>query len=98
VSSYILSRQARRDVAEIVRYIAIDNPDAALRVKGKLLEAFALLARRPGLGHARPDLTVNEVRFWTVMSRYSIVYRPDGAKIAIVCVAGPGRDVIALLR
>jgi plasmid stabilization system protein ParE len=61
---YILSRGAERDLEEIWEYIAQDNIDAADRWIAKLFAAFAMLARSPGLGHNRTDLTDFRVLFW----------------------------------
>jgi toxin ParE1/3/4 len=44
------SRRALRDLEEIFDYIAIDNPQAAQRVRKAILEAISLVASRPYLG------------------------------------------------
>jgi plasmid stabilization system protein ParE len=94
----VVSPAARQDLIEIVDYIAADNPDAALRVEDAILAGFDHLASEPGLGHTRSDLTTLPVRFFTVMRRYSIVYRTgDPATVEIVRVLGPGRDAANLL-
>lgn len=97
MSDYSLTRAAERDMLDIVSYIATDNPAAAQRMKVELFEAFAALAETPGMGHSRPDVTQREVKFWSVRGRYSIVYRERRQDIQILRVAGPGRDVGALL-
>lgn len=63
---YSLSEQAKIGLQEIWGYIAQDNPIAADKVEGKLLQAFALLAERPFIGQRREDMTSLEVRFWPV--------------------------------
>jgi plasmid stabilization system protein ParE len=61
-------------------YIASDNPDAAGRVRREIHEACRRLARLPGIGHRREDLTTQpDVRFWGVYS-YLIIYRVLHAK------------------
>ncbi len=42
--------QFRRDLREILTYIAQDNPDAAEEVYDKIYASTALLLRQPGLG------------------------------------------------
>ena len=97
MTSYVPSPEARRDILEIVVFIAADNGSAVLRVRDRLFEAFEKLSARPALGHARLDLTDKPVRFWTVASRCLVVYRADRAPVEIVRVLGPGRDVAATL-
>ena len=49
-------------------YIAQDSVDAADRLTAKLLDSFETLARHPGLGNKREDLTNYPVLFWPVGS------------------------------
>lgn len=46
-----LGSEAVLDVEAIVRTIALDNPDAALRFLDRLGATLAHLARFPGIGH-----------------------------------------------
>ena len=82
----------------MVDYIAASDPDAADRARDGIFNGCEQLARRPGLGHRRPDLTKLPLRFRTVLRRYLIAYRGDAPLIEIVRVFGPGRDVAKLLR
>lgn len=66
MSLYVLSTGAEFDLDDIWEYIALDNIEAADRWVGKLLDAFELLARNPGMGHKREDLTAHPVFFWPV--------------------------------
>jgi len=50
--------------------------DAANRVESELFETFEALARTPGQGHKRTDLTAEAVLFFPVYS-YLVVYRPE---------------------
>lgn len=95
---YVLAPDARQDVLEILAYIAAHNAAAADRVRERLFDAFEKLSKRPALGHRRPDLTDHRVRFWTVLGRYSVVYRGEQAPIEIMRVLGRGRDIAGLLR
>ena len=82
---------------EIGEYIAADNIDAADRWTAKLFDAFEALARTPGMGHKREDLTDYAVLFWPVGS-YLIVYRAGQQPIEIVAVTPGSRDIPAFLR
>lgn len=86
---------AARDLVAIRRYIALDNPRAAVGLLGQLLRTFQLLADAPRAGRLRNPRT--GLRTYPV-GAYQILYRacPGGAEIARV-VHG-ARDLRALLR
>jgi len=97
VSDYVLSADAEVDLDEIWEYTAADNVDAADRWIMKLFDAFEVLARNPGIGHQREDLTSYTVLFW-VVGAYLILYRADRRPIQIVAVTQGSRDIPAFLR
>lgn len=73
----IVSRPALRDLGEIARYIAGDNPLAAERVGLELIalaESLAVLPRRGGLLRARPGTRR------VVHPPYLVTYRIDEAQ------------------
>ena len=70
MSNYVLSSDADFDLDEIWEYIAADDIDAADSWIGKLFDAFDALARMPGMGHTRDDLTDYPVLFWPVERLY----------------------------
>jgi plasmid stabilization system protein ParE len=55
-SPYELSPRARLDLLEIWERIARDNLDTADRVIARIEATITLIASRPGIGHARPEL------------------------------------------
>jgi plasmid stabilization system protein ParE len=63
MKEYVLSVGAEFDLDEIWEYIADDSIDAADRWVGKLFDAFDAIARNPGIGHRRQDLTDYPVLF-----------------------------------
>jgi plasmid stabilization system protein ParE len=70
----ILSRPALRDLAEIARYIAQDNLNAAERVGLELIalaESLATLPRRGGALRARPGVRR------LISAPYLVTYRID---------------------
>ncbi|MGA2270099.1 MAG: type II toxin-antitoxin system RelE/ParE family toxin [Bryobacteraceae bacterium] len=97
MTGYILSVDADLDLDEVWEYIAADNVDAADRWIGKLFDAFEALARTPGIGHKREDLTDYPVVFWPVGS-YLVIYRAEHRPIEIVGVTHGSRDIPAFLR
>ena len=51
-----IAATARRDLTEIWKFIARDNPAAANRVRDGIKARFELLARFPGIGQKRNEL------------------------------------------
>ena len=96
MSNYILGSGVERDLDIIWEYIAEDNLDAADRWIAKLFDAFEALARTPGIGHTREDLTSYNVLFWPVGS-YLVIYRAERRPIEIVAVTQGSRDIPAFL-
>ena len=93
-------QNAESDVAEIVSYIANDNPEAAQRFCGALQETGELLLDMPYIGSMRvsdkpalKDIRVVPVRNF---DRYFIFYRPVNGGIEIVRVLHGARDYPAL--
>jgi plasmid stabilization system protein ParE len=98
VNAYLLGTAAVLDLEDIWDYIASDNIDAADRWIAKLLDAFDDIARMPGIGHRREDLTDLPVLFWTV-GAYLIIYRAKpGQRVEIVAVTQGSRDIPSFLR
>ena len=94
---YVLGIDAAQDLESIWEYIAVDKIDAADRWIGKLFDAFEALARTPGMGHHREDLTDYPVLFWPV-GAYLIIYRGEARPIEIVAVTQGSRDIPSFLR
>ena len=97
MTGFVLSVDADLDLEEIWEYIAADNIDAADRWIDKLFHAFESLARTPGMGHKREDLTDHPVLFWPVGS-YLIIYRAEHRPIEIVAITQGSRNIPAFLR
>ena len=66
MKEYVLGCEAVLDLEDVWEYIATDSADAADRWIAKLFDAFDDIARMPGIGHRRKDLTDYAVLFWTV--------------------------------
>ena len=97
MTEYVLSTGAELDLNEIWEYIALDNIRAADRWIGKLFDAFEALARNPGIGHKREDLTAYPILFWPV-GAYLILYRVQTKRVEIVAVTQGARDIPLFLR
>lgn len=97
MSSYVLSAGAELDLDEIWEFIALDSMDAADRWIDKLFESFEWIARNPGIGHARKDLTSHPVLFWPV-GAYQVIYRRQQTGVEVVAVTQGARDIPSFLR
>jgi plasmid stabilization system protein ParE len=97
MKDYVLSTGAELDLDEIWEYIAQDNLHAANRWIGKLFDAFDLIAKNPGVGHTRQDLTSLPVLFWPV-GAYLVLYRTRNDRVEIVAGTQGARDIPSFLR
>jgi toxin ParE1/3/4 len=95
---YRFTARALRELNEIVAYIANDSPSAARRVQKNVFDACEKLARQPGLGHRRTDITADDVRFWNIRGRFLIIYRETDGPIEILRIFRAGRDIQAAFR
>ena len=92
MKKYVLSTGAEQDLIQIWDYIASDDIDSADHWIGKLFLAFERIARNPGIGHRREDLTQLPVLFWPV-GAYLIIYRVLNGQVEIVAVTQGSRDI-----
>lgn len=96
VGRFLLSRRAKKDLAEIRHYIAQDNLSAADRLVDEFFDLFHLLARNPQIGELRAELRPN-LRSIS-HGNYVVFFYPmrEGAEIAGV-VHG-ARDMDSIFR
>ena len=92
----ILTEAAKADLAEIWRFIALDNAEAADRTVDDVLAICADLAGTPGMGRCRTDITP-DLRSFPATHAYLIYYREIEGGIEVELVLHAARDVDALL-
>jgi toxin ParE1/3/4 len=85
---------AKRDLGEILKYIAEDNPDAALAWIEKIEKKCLLIATNPGLGELHPQL--GEGVRANVVGRYVIFHRQANDRLEILCVIAGDRNITRL--
>lgn len=92
-----LSRSARSDIEDIVRYISVDDPDRALRFGRFLIHHTKSLGEFPELGRVVPEFGDEAIRE-IIVRAYRIVYRVDHEAESIEVIrfwhAGRGRPEI----
>lgn len=96
MSDFVLTPAAQADVLRIIDFLEGENPSAILNVVDALDDAIQLLANNPTIGHIRPDLARDDVRFWPVVT-YLIAYHPETKPLQVVRVLHGRRDLKALL-
>lgn len=94
MSRYRVSPEARKDIKDIYRYIAKDNPAAAGRLRDALYEKFRMLSRQPLIGEACDELFPGLRNF--PVGNYVIFYTPTDRGVRIVRVIHGARDIEAL--
>ena len=99
MSRYVLTDEAQDDLIQIRDYVLrAGGARVARHVVGAVVAGFRSLAKTPGQGHRREDLTHREeLRFWAVFS-YLIVYRIDRKPLTVVAILHAKRDLERLLR
>jgi plasmid stabilization system protein ParE len=100
MNEFVLHPQAFADIDEIWEYIAADNLGAADRTREEIYEAIQSLIPFPYIGHTRPDLTAEPLRFQS-MGEYVIAYAPDEKPLAVIAVLHGHRSprvIAAILR
>ncbi len=85
------TRQARQDVAQLWRYIAERNFDAAERWLSAVDDAVQLLGRFPGIGQRRPELGTGLQSY--PVGNYLIFFRQGKDAIEILRVLHGARDL-----
>ena len=93
---FVLTPCAKQDVNDIWDYIGAENIEAADRVLNALRATMLKLAKNPGIGHWREELTDKRHRFFLVYS-YLIVYRHEAKPLQIIRVLHASRDVQSIL-
>ena len=100
MSEFVFHPGALKDLDEIWEYIAGDSIDAADRVRNEIYDAIKSFVPFPHVGHQRPDLTSQPLRFQTVRD-YVIAYAAGEKPLAIVAILHGRRNprvIAAILR
>jgi toxin ParE1/3/4 len=93
MSRYGLTDSAKSDLRSIHQYIRRDSPESAARMVESIREAFRLIAKRPLIGRARPDLSPHLRSF--VVKSYLIYYRIEKRGITVMRVLHGALDATA---
>ena len=98
MARYVIAPEAARDLIQIWRYIKEQSSvEMANRIESAIRDKIVLLAKTPGAGHWRGDLTEQAVKFFPIYS-YLIVYRPETKPLQVVSILHSHRDVGKILN
>ena len=87
---------ARRDLHEIINYIAEDSPAYAAHFAERITLAVDRLETFPKLGRMVPEYQDASVRE-LIVGHYRIVYRLQGSRVGIAAIAHASRDLLRKL-
>ena len=94
-----LSRSARSDIEDIIRYISTDDPDQALRFGRFLIQHTHSLGRFPERGRIVPEFE-NETIREIIVRAYRVVYRVNHDQQSIEVIrfwhAGRGKPKLIM--
>lgn len=86
--------QARREAAAAVAWLGEQSPAAARSFRDALVDAAALLGRRPLAGRPNPNLVGERYRLWSLVRfSYLLVYDPAATPPRIVRIVHTSRDL-----
>ena len=93
-----LSAAARLDLLQVWNYLAENaSLDVADKVAADIESAIRTVARSPGAGHKRPDLTSRDILFYNIHS-YLVIYRSNKEPLHVLRVLHAARDVKSILE
>ena len=81
----VFSSQAKTDLAEIVKFIAYNKPQAARQWSANIHQLVLKLADFPKTGRTVPEFS-NETIRELIKGQYRVVYKIDGEKDTIVII------------
>jgi len=82
----VFSSSAKTDLAELVRFIALDKPQAARKWAENLRESVSKLSNFPHFGRVVPEYADKNIRE-IIKGQYGVFYKIDDEKQTIVVVA-----------
>jgi addiction module RelE/StbE family toxin len=94
-----MSQPAKRDLAEISRYIAQDNPLIASRIKNRIVAKIATLDHFPFRGSYVPALLDRNVKEYRQITEppWKIIYKVEGKTVQILAIIDSRRNLQEIL-
>jgi plasmid stabilization system protein ParE len=96
-AGYCISEAAQQDMEDIVSYIFLDNPKAAITLHKDMHAAYERIVEMPKIGHLRPEITSKPYRFWVFRKRYLVIYQ-ESTPIVIIGVKNTYQNLKKALK
>jgi addiction module RelE/StbE family toxin len=95
----IWTETAKRDLEDIVYFIAIDSKQRATKTLKRIRTKASSLRRTPMRGRVVPELLDLGLKTWRelILSPYRIIYRVEGQRVFVLSVLDGRRNVEATL-
>ena len=99
MSAIVWARPALGDIQEVVAWLRLDSPSAALRFVDRVDEAVTRLSSQPRLGRVVPELERhNIIRYRElVIAPWRLFYRIDQRQVYVLAVIDGRRNVEDIL-
>lgn len=78
----VWSQTAVEDLKGIVQYIALDDPDAAAKLAGRIIQRIETASKLPFSNRTVPEKGQESIRE-AILKPYRIIYHVDGEQSAI---------------
>ena len=94
-----MSLSAKRDLAEISRYIAQNNPQTATKIVKRIWARIKTLDRFPYRGAYVPELLARNIKHYRQIteSPWKIIYRVDDETVNILAIIDSRRNLQDIL-
>jgi toxin ParE1/3/4 len=92
------SNEARKDLSDIVRFVAQHNPSAALEVLLKIESCLKQVAEFPTTGHFVPELPKRKDIRQKLVYSYRVIYRVHKGGVVTVSIIHAARDLNAFFK
>ena len=99
MSGIIWARPALGDIQDVVDWLRLDSPSAALRFADRVDEAVTRLASQPRLGRVVPELERHNIGRYRelVIAPWRLFYRIDQGQVYVLAVIDGRRNVEDIL-
>ena len=94
-----MTQPAKRDLAEISRYIAQNNPQIAARIKNRIVAKIATLDHFPHRGAYVPELLDRNVKEYRQITEppWKIIYKVEDEIVYILAIIDSRRNLQDIL-
>ncbi len=93
----LVTQKAGSDIAQIIDYVAKDNPKAARDILTVLNKTLKMLAEYPTTGTVKYGIKQENIRVYTIKKKFSIAYRLEDNQLKILRILTRYQDILTIL-